>query len=148
MEQDRYQQNHWTYIIGMICLVVGMTLFAFSAYIFPFLILKGIYDVPEFILRWRYSFQNDYGFDLRGASWAVFLAFFIPALITIIIAYIFSNRIDNRLYNLEERNQEKVERKLEVKETVKILSKIIMIVILVFVIITLFQWLIYVPPVD
>lgn len=136
------------YIAGMICLVISMALLVFSAYIFPFLLFNWVYDVPEFVLRWRQFFQVDYGFSLLRASWGVFCVFFIPALIMALLAYVFSHRIDAELHGVETPVQEKKEKiSLEVKATTSILSKIIFTVILVFIIVTLFEWLIYIPPV-
>ena len=145
MEPDRYRQNHFLYVIGLIFLVFSLSLFAFSAYIIPFLLFKWSYDVPEFISTWQqWLLERDY--SNAAACWLIFLFFIVLALFCAAIAHIASNRIDNKLYKTEvEAKVEPARSTDDTKETTNLLVKIVFIVILVFIGALLFQWLISSP---
>jgi len=100
MEPERYRQNHFLYVIGLIFLIFSLSLFAFSAYIIPFLLFKWSYDVPEFVSNWHH-WLLERNYSEAAACWLIFLSFIGLALLCAAIAHIASNRIDNQLYETD-----------------------------------------------
>ncbi len=146
MEPDRYQHSHKHYIIGIVCLVISLGLFATSIYILPYLWFGWHYNMPEFILNWLNSLQSDYQFKSASASWLIFLGFFLPALIFAIVADIMSNRIDNEIHGITPKKTVRQPQAPRDKESSSLALRIILIVILVFLAAELFQWAISTTP--
>jgi len=147
MEQDRFQKHELVYITGFIFLILSLCLFALTAYIFPYLIFKWRYDVPEFIHYLNQWLQIKHHFSSVGAPWLVVISFLFLAVICALIAQRASNRMDNQIYGVEEQKKSQPARVREdTKETISLLLKIIIIVIAVFVGALLFQWIISTPP--
>lgn len=142
MEPDRYQENHQYYIVGIICLVFGLSLFALSIYILPFLAFDWHYVVPDFIISWLSWFQFTYKSSNAAASWLVFLILFIPSLVLIIIADILSNRIDNQIYGITPQTEQKRIEESDDKESNRLIITIVAIIVLVFIAAEFFQWFI------
>ncbi|ARB91298.1 hypothetical protein [Legionella longbeachae] len=148
MEQDRFSHNQKLYILGMICLLLGLGLFVFSLYIIPFFIWDLNYNVPYFILALLNLFQEEYNYSIEASKVIVWLIFFIPGIVTGLISYVVSNYIDNQIYKAEQKseenqgnlyNQEKrIVRQESIFFSLKILGLMILFVFLIF----LFQYLI------
>ncbi len=146
MEPDRFQHSHKHYIIGILCLVTSLSLFATSVYILPYLWFGWRYSMPEFILNWITVFQSTYQFSLVAASWLVFLIFFLPALILVLVADIMSNRIDSEIHGIPKKSYKKNTEATGDKESKSLILRIVVIVILVFIASELFQWAISTSP--
>ena len=101
MEPDRYHHNQKDYIIGIICLICSLTLFAFSAYITPYLAFDWHYLLPDFISHLMHILQSGYRLRHSVKACLVFAIFFIPAVILVIIADVASNRIDNKIHGIK-----------------------------------------------
>ncbi|MDA9272196.1 hypothetical protein N9Q05_02315 [bacterium] len=142
MEPDRFQQNQVHYIVGLVCLVASLSLFAFCAYTLPYLMFSWHYTIPEFVLEWNNTLTVNYQFSTTAASWILFLGFFFPALIFAIIADVLSNHIDNEIHGIE---PTKTVIDPHLKESSNLALRIILIMILVFVAAELFQWIISTP---
>jgi hypothetical protein len=147
MEYDRFQQNSILFIIGITALLISLSLFAFSFYIFPFLLWDWVYDVPAFVLVWREWLIEGHQFTHTGASWLVLLLFVTPALICGYVSYFASNYIDNRLYKFIPEKTALSKRKFrqDVQDTLVFLLKLLGLAILVLVIISIIQWISAVP---
>lgn len=146
MEPDRYQHNHAYYIIGILCLVTCLSLFATSLYILPYLWFGWHYSMPEFILDWISSIQTTYQFSVVASSWLVFLIFFLPALFFALVADILSNRIDSEIHGIPQKKLKKNKEAPSNKESSRLILRIVLIVILVFIASELFQWAISTTP--
>lgn len=147
MEYDRYEQNKSLFIASMICLLVSLTLFAFSLIILPALIWNWHYDIPEFTITFREWFRVRYGITDFSAGWLVFLCFFLPALITGLISKITSNDIENQIYNIEpQETASHVELKQDFQESMSLGMKILLLAALVVACVFLVEWLIAIPP--
>ena len=148
MEPDRFQQNHKYYIIGIICLVFGLGMFALSVYILHYLAFDWHYTVPDFIVSWRAWLQNTYDASQTAGSWLVFLILFIPAIVLIIVADILSNRIDNQIYGITDKPAHNKRRSdlSDRRESKSLTLRIIVIIILVFIAAEFFQWAITTTP--
>ena len=147
MEQDRYRKNEIAYIIGMLCLMASLALFALSFYVFPNLAFGWRYGIPDFIPLWSNLLQESYKLSEKGASWFIFLSFFFSALILAVIADILSHRIDNKINALNERiNPMKKTKRSEEGESNRLIMKILGIILLVFVVAQFFQWVISSSP--
>ena len=149
MEADRFGVNSKYFIIGMVCLILGIFMFVFSFYSFPFLIFQWRYKVPGFLsMFWGYL-QLTYSLESRAAGWLIFLSLFLPSIILFVIADIMSNKIDGKIYDeyIEDAPQvEKKHLKVGESESKGLVFKIIMIIILVFVASQFFQWAISTSP--
>lgn len=141
MEADRYQQSHTFFIIGLISLIIGLFGLSFSLYLFPSLILGVSYDIPGFIIDWKYWFVSDHSFSEKGAAWAVIMFIFSPSLIALLIADVCSNHIDNQIYHVEKRHVGN-----KGSAAVALFLKLLMLMVLVFIIARLLEWMIYIPP--
>lgn len=143
MENDRYQQNSKLFVIGLICLLISLSLFAFGLYILPYLLWNWSYNVPEFVFVWREWLKETYNFSDSGASWSMILIFIIPAIITGFISHLASNRIDNQIYGVEqEKSTSMPEIKKDIRESLGFGFKIFLLIILVLVAVALVQWLV------
>lgn len=147
MEQDRYQQNHKLFIIGLASLVISLSLFALSFYIMPNLLFGWGYDTPEFITNFVEWFQYTYNYSESAASKLVFLIVFVLASIFASIAYYCSNRIDNQIYSLELQESKQLQKvQTTDREGLRLVLKILFITLLIFLAAALFEWFIYTPP--
>ncbi len=144
MESEQFEQNKKFFIIGIICLSLGLILFALSFYIFPRLIFHWRYQIPEFIAGFAEFLQFNYHLKNTAAGWLVFLGVFSPSIILFIIADIISNKIDkqsNKDYYANDTTSPMHKRtKVGEPESRGLIFKIILIIILVFVASQLFQW--------
>ena len=146
MERDRFRTNEWAYVVGMICLAFSLALFAFSFYIMPHLLFGWHYRLPDFITIWSTTLQESYQFSERGAAWALFLGYFLPAVLFAVMADILSNRIDRQIYGMDRTDFNKKTREVEDDEGSRYLVfKIIAIIILVFIAAEFFRWMISSP---
>jgi len=149
MENDRYKQSPALYITGIISLVISLTLFAFTAYILPYLIFEWRYDIPEFIAHWHHGLQLKHAFSEAAASWLIFLFFFLLACLSGIVAYYASNHVDNAIYGIEPEPVEKPEEvRVELTEGTRLVFKIIFLILVVIIAAIVFELLLYIPPVS
>ena len=149
MEYDRYQHNNKIFIIGLLCLLVSLSLLAFSIYILPYLLWNWTYNVPGFILDWRERLKEFYNFTDSGASWTIFLIFIIPAIICGYISQLTSNYMDNQIEGVKPETttpEPPIEVKGDIQETIGFGLKIFLLIILVLVLVALLEWLIATPP--
>lgn len=143
MERDRYQQNHGLFVVAMLSLLFCLGLLFFSGFLFPYLVLGWIYNVPAFIIEWREWFISDYGLSFVNASRMVFMGFSVPAIICGIIAYYSSTRIENQIYMEEENIQlDVIKKPYFKKDTLIFLFKLLMILGAVIIATLSFHWLI------
>ena len=143
MEADRFGLNRNYFIIGMVCLILGIFMFVVSFYSFPFLIFSWRYKMPSLVPMLSGYLQLTYHLESRAAGWLIFLSLFLPSIILFVIADIMSNKIDGQIHKEELENSPQVEEKhLKVGETESkgLVFKIIMIIILVFIASQFFQW--------
>lgn len=147
MEYDRYQQNSKLFIIGIICLLLCLSLGAFSLYIIPSLLAGWVYNIPEFILVWQQRLIERHNFSQFGAGGVICLFFLISTLISGYISYWASNRIDDEIYGLNlEKPKPEVEAHSDLKESFGFGFKVLLLIILTLVAIFFLQWLLTVPP--
>lgn len=147
MEQDCYQQSHHLYIIGMLFFILSLALFAFTAFILPYLLLKWRYDVPEFIIYTQQWLQTQHNMTDREASLLILIFFLALSIAVTLIAFAASKKLDSQIYAEKIPDENKPARVSDdTRETVSVLSKIVLIVILVFIGAILFEWMIYIPP--
>ncbi|WP_298627398.1 hypothetical protein [uncultured Legionella sp.] len=145
MEQDRYTNNSKLYILGIISLILALSLFFFSLYIFPFLVWNLHYDVPDFISRMIMYFEDAYFYSTSTSKMLTWMIFFVPSLIAGYISYYISNYIDDQILGLvkkpppEEAAEANLELQNDVKESLGLAAKIIILMILILVIIYLLQ---------
>lgn len=148
MEGDRFEQNSKLFIIGLICLLISLTLFAFGLYILPYLLWNWSYNVPEFVYYWREWFREYYDISEVSASWIMILIFIIPAIITGFISHLASNYIDNQIHGIEQEKTTKLpEIKKNVQETLSFGFKILLLIILVLIAVAFVQWIVAPTPV-
>ncbi len=150
MEYDRYQQNSKLFVIGIICLLLSLALFAFGFYILPYIVWNWHYDVPGFVLTWREWFKEEYNYSEKGAALLVFSLFIMPAIACGYISQRISNYIDNQIYGIgsPETPTEEVEEEVEGKDAhfgLKFGLKIALLIILVLIAVTFFEWLLIGP---
>lgn len=155
MEADRFGHNQKHYIVGIICLIISLALFAFSFFIFPYLIFGWRYSVPSLVIIFRSTMQTAYDLAPVAAGWFIFLGIFLPGVILAVIADILSNKIDTEIHvSKSERERGTVEdtptktKRLKVgeQESKGLVLKIFMIIILVFVASQFFQWALSTSP--
>ncbi|MCR9192307.1 MAG: hypothetical protein NXI01_06555 [Gammaproteobacteria bacterium] len=145
MEPDRYQQNHVFYIVGLICLILGLGLFAFGLYLSPYLFFDFQYNVPDFIYNFIMWLQGNYTTSKYGIAWLIFLLLILPAVILIVVADIISNKIDRKIFGISTfkrptpPTEEGIKSKVESKGLV---FNIVMIIVVIFIIAEFFQWVI------
>jgi hypothetical protein len=150
MEADRFKHNQKYYIIGIICLIIGLTLLAFSLYIFPYVVFNWHYSVPYIVPIFRNILQVNYNLTMSAAGWLIFLGLFFTAIIMVVIAEILSNKIDGEIHHIyiEEANSSQTESvDVGAEESSGLVFKIIMIIVLVFVASEFFQWALSTTPI-
>ena len=142
MEPDRYQQNQKHYIVGLASLLISMTLFGLSAYIFPRVAFGLVYRLPDFIFNWINLVHIAYNVSEKTAGWLVLCIFFLLGLLFALITYVLSNHIDNQIYAIETPSEmdETIKPINEFKETGPLVLKILLIVIFIFVIAKVLLW--------
>lgn len=147
MEADRYEQNHKSYVIGIISLLLCLSLFSVTAYIMPYLIFNWRYSVPDFILDLRFYIMTTWDLGLNQASWYVFLIFFVSSCISSIVAYFLSNKIDSEIHGIEKKPRivKRVRRRTN-KSTASILLRVLVVLCLVFIASQLFEWAMFTTP--
>jgi len=147
MDKDRYQQNPFMYVIGLISLLLSMVLLCLSVYVLPYLLFGWVYDIPSYIIEWQGYLERIYGMSETLSGWLISSVFLLPGVLAAYIAYFTSNQIDDIYHGIESKNKAKGEiLKREIKDTTNILSKIIIIVILVVIVTEFIEWLLYIPP--
>ena len=146
MEPDRYKQHHFWYIAGMLCLLLSLTLFALSAYIFPNLVLGWRYNLPSLIKDFIALLETDYAMPAASDKWVVFAVLDIPAALMFIVADIFSNKIDAEIVADNSANplalaDQQPARPL-IGESTRLFLRMLMLAIVVFIVAGFFQWII------
>ncbi|KTC69344.1 transmembrane protein [Legionella birminghamensis] len=143
MEPSRFGYNNKLFVIGMVCLALGMVLICFSLYLFPYLIFSWVYDVPEFAITFRQWLVEKFAISEAAAGWNIFMMFLIPGLIAGYISYITSNSIDNKIHGLEEPSEEKKEQTKNRLETVTFSSKLLVLIIGAIMLVLFVDWLMF-----
>lgn len=144
MEQDRYNTDHFLFIIGMISLIMSLALFGLTFYVLPNLLFGLIYDIPSFISEWREWIRASYEVTDYAASQIIALFLFALSLMFALIAYFSSNQIDNKIFRSELELQEEVtHEKKKNRETMILVIKILFTIMMVYVFAQVFQWIIY-----
>ncbi|KTC65891.1 transmembrane protein [Legionella adelaidensis] len=148
MEPNRFRQNETLYFVGILFLLISLCLLAFTLYITPFLLLKWVYDVPEFLMNWVHWLQRNEGYTDTFSRTLVFLFFLMATILSGFIAYLCSNSIENRVFTPQARedNIETPRERRDRRDTYRLLIQIILIVLFVFVGVAIFELLIYIPP--
>ena len=143
MEPDRYKQNHMAYVIGLICLLSSIGLFAFSLFLMPYLFFDWHYNVSGFVIEFTTMLQEHYGLSKSGVAWAVCFALDFPAVILFLVADILSNRIDKQIYGLANSRpstHNNVDNASTQEETsVWLIVKIILLILVVFIVARFFN---------
>lgn len=147
MEPDRFKNNHFLYIFGLLSLILSLTLLFFSLYILPYLLWSLKYHVPDVVLYLSALFDDTYDYTTPQAHLLTWLVFFIPSIVFGFISYLVSNRIENQIHHVDtpeeeagaEPEQNSEEFKEEIKESASIGFKIISLMILIVVVIVLLQ---------
>lgn len=148
MEPDRFQQNSKIFLVGLICLLLCLSLLAFGFYILPYLLWNWSYKVPGSVLVLREWLRENYAFSEMGASWLIFLIFFIPAIICGLISQWSSNYIEKKMYGLDRVSPEKhLEIHKDVQESISFGLKILLLILLVLAGVILLEWLIAPPSI-
>lgn len=144
MEVERFEKNRNLFIIGIVCLVLGLIFFILSFYTLPNLIFNWRYQIPTFIALLSGFLQANYNLQPKAAGWLIFLGIFAVSIILFIIAEVMSNKIDDKLYKdyYSEKSINKIQKNRinEEQDSRALVFKIIFIIILVFIASQLFQW--------
>lgn len=151
MEPDRFSQNEVCYILGVICVAIGLILFSLSFYIFPYLILDWHYTVPDFVPSLVGDLQGAYQLETKAVGWLVFLGMFFPSLILLIVADILSNKIDSKIHGdkIVKKDITKGSKPSNMPEnsSMQLVMKIILIIVLVFIATKFFHWALSTSPI-
>jgi hypothetical protein len=144
MEPDRFEKNRNSFIIGIICLALGLVFFLLCFYTLPNLLFNWRYQIPTFIALLSGFLQVNYQLQPKSAGWLVFLAIFGISIILFIIAEIMSKKIDSKLYkdynNYQTQNKINKNKVGAEQDSRSLVFKIIFIIILVFIASQLFHW--------
>ncbi|MBA2711785.1 MAG: hypothetical protein H0U57_14495 [Tatlockia sp.] len=147
MEPDRFQQNSKLFIVGLISLLLCLTLLAIALFIVPYLIWNWHYGVPAMIIELHEWFRDSYSFDNSGASWMVFLTFFVPAIICGVISQWSSTHIEKEIYGMDlDRPGRRMEIHKEIHDTLSFGLKVIILIVLVILAVSLLHWFVSGPP--
>lgn len=146
MDRERFQQHEVHFIIGMVCLCVGLSLFALSFYILPNFAFGWRYELPAFIPMWINVLQETYKLSANASAWFIFLGLFLPALLLVVVADVLSHRIEKKVYHIEEEKLTKKRPTVKDTESNRLIIKMIGIIVLVFVTAQFFQWIISTSP--
>lgn len=143
MEQDRYQKNHILYIVGLIALVIGLGLLAFTLYITPHMLAGWTYDIPGFISTWIEWLRVRAHMNGSAASQLIVLFLFLATISCVLIAYYTSNRLDNQIFSAELQSYDKPERVTTNRhEAIRLVLILLSFVLLIYMLAELFLWLI------
>ncbi len=145
MDRERFQQHEVHFVMGMVCLCIGLSLFALSFYILPNFAFGWRYELPSFIPMWKNILQETYKLSENSAAWFIFLGLFFPALLLVVIADILSHRIEKKVYHIED-NVTKKRSAVKNTESNRLIIKMIGIIVLVFITAQFFQWIISTSP--
>ena len=146
MESDRYKQNHFAYISGLICLFLSIGLFAFSLFLLPHLFFSLQYNVPFFIIHLSTILQEKYTISSSGVAWVICFFLDFPAVILFVIADVLSNRIDKKIYGIQQTKM--TSSTSEQLSTVgnespgKLIVRIVLLILIVFIVAQLFNWVV------
>ena len=97
MEQSRYQENHWLYIVGLICLSLGLIFLGVTLYLAPLVLFHWNVDIPVQYFIFIEWLHHDFELNEVSASWILWDFFLAFGLIFMVIADVISNYIDNHL---------------------------------------------------
>ncbi|MCX7090602.1 MAG: hypothetical protein NTU48_04025 [Legionellales bacterium] len=146
MEPDRYQQNHFAYISGLICLFLSIGLFAFSLFLLPYLFFSVQYNVPFFIIDFSTILQEKYTISSSGVAWVICFALDFPAVILFVIADVLSNRIDKKIYGIQ---PTKMTSSIPEQPSPggsessgKLIVRIVLLMLIVFIVAQFFHWVV------
>ena len=145
MEPDRFQQNQKFYIIGLVCLLISMALFATGAYILPRVAFGLNYNIPAFMFDWTNLVQAAYGVSEKSAGWFIYGLFFLLGFLFSIVTYVLSNHIDNQIYAIEEPEKTAVtvtKPNTAMTESGPLVLRVILIIAFIFIIAKIFHWVI------
>jgi len=87
-------ENIILYIVGLIALLLSVSLFVFSFYITPYIVLDFVYDVPEFIILNVYWYKTIYGLEGVRLIATVLLPFLIAATFLALVARRLTRRVE------------------------------------------------------
>lgn len=139
MEPDRYQQNHFAYISGLICLLTSIGLFAFSLFLLPYLFFNWQYNVPAFVIDFSTALQDHYSLSSSGVAWAICFLLNFPAVILFIIADVLSNRIDKKIYGIQPARNASQPKETKMVESSKLVIKIVLLILIIFIVAQFFH---------
>lgn len=129
------------YFFGMLFLLLSITLFGFSFYIFFHLVLGWHYEIPEFIPTWQRWFYAKLPFTDSKINLIIFGIFFVSAAIAGFIA----NKISHKVEDLEEpftKPEPILPEKQNSSEGFDFFLKILLLILVVFASTMVFEWLI------
>lgn len=147
MEQDRYEQNHVLFIVGLISLISCLGLLLFTLFMLPHLVFGWHYAVPEFISYFREWIVSTYGLNISQARLVVFGILSTLVLLSGYISYYASTQIDDKLYTLKTpivEDPPKSTKKLSqsTKESIRYFLIVLGVIIIVFSSTVGFHWMI------
>lgn len=152
MDRSRLGQSPTVYVLGMIALVLSIGMFLFGAYLVPNLLLGVKYAIPEFVAHLRHWLHLEYQLTDSEAEFYIVLGFFSVGALSAILAYKASNHIDNKLYLEKEIQPDESENSENMnsndEKTVSLTIKIIIWILVAIMVVSLLEWLIYIPPVE
>ena len=94
------QSNPILYGVGLIAMVLSISLFVFTLYIFPYIAFGAVYDVPEFIVIVNYWYSV-----VQGLSGIRLVATIIlPYLLSSAILGLIAKRLTRRVEGKEDMN--------------------------------------------
>ena len=117
MEYDRYSHHEKIYVVGMLCLILGIIFISSALYLLPHLLLNWYYVIPtEFFSAANYLKEN-YGFTKSSAEMLICLVSFAIGFCFILIADFASRYIEQ--YELTTRKILKIKSTSKRKEKLK-----------------------------
>lgn len=146
MESDRYQLHPRTYVLGMVCLLLSMSLLLFSLYLVPYVIWQFNYDLPGWIFSWFETLKEMFLTTDTITRLLVWLSFVIPGLICGFFAWLASNQIDDELHVEPTDSQQPPpvsHLKEEVSASVSFGGRVLLLVILVILSVWFVDWLFF-----
>lgn len=143
MEPDRYQYAQRHYLVGMLSLLLSLTLFAFSAYLIPYLFFGWHYHLPAFIQEWLQLLTAEYEITRKAAVWVVFLTFLTPAILFSLVSKWLSCYIERKIDGVY--RVPFLDEPTPGPSQKPFVLKLLLMIVLVFVAARFFQWLISSP---
>lgn len=101
MEYDRYQHNHWIYLVALFGLILGLLCISIAIYILPYALFNWIYGLPLYFFYVVNAIKDNFRMTDSEAAWAICGGFMITGLLCLLFADIISNRIDNNLLDIK-----------------------------------------------